>query len=341
MKSPSPFKSNSISLNHRRPLKVAPGGRNPSFLPDRVKLPDHRGPLNPVRELLMSSPELKEIDSLIRLLDDRDSFVFKKVRENIVNLGTPAVPYLRKAAITENTVLRQRALDVLDALHPVELKEKFVRFTRDAKGEDLDLEQGACLIMEFGGWREEGSVEVRHKLDELAEGLKPQLSPDDTNEETVRKLSKFLFQEQAFQGNQVEYFEPENSYLDRVLETRKGIPITLSLVCILVGRRLGLPIDGIGLPCHFIAKLNAPGNPVYFDPFNKGRILTYDSCVELVESFGLKFEEKFLNTSTSREILVRMLHNLITIFNRLQDEEKSAHLVELSRVLLGRSPDLA
>ncbi len=282
----------------------------------------------------MTLPGEEKIDSLIRLLDDRDSFVYNKVRENLINLGSAAVPYLEKAAASENIKLRQRVADILGALHPIRLKEKFAAFTREDTGADPDLERGACLIMEYGGFRQNANAEVGRALDQMAHNLKSRLDPADSSEQTVEKLAHFIFEEKAFKGNQSDYFNPNNSYLDRVLETKLGIPITLSLVCILIGKRLHLPIHGVGLPCHFIARLDHPDGPVYFDPFNNGRIMSHQACVELVEGFGLQFEEKFLDVTPSREILVRMLHNLVTVFNRNNEEEKASQLIEFSQILL-------
>lgn len=282
----------------------------------------------------MTPPGQVKIDSLIRLLDDRDSFVYNTVRENLINLGSAAVPYLEKAAASENIKLRQRVTDILGALHPIRLKEKFIAFTSEDAGADSDLERGACLIMEYGGYRQNAEIEVGRTLDQIAQSLKTRLDPADSSEQTVEKLSHFIFNEKAFKGNQSDYFNPDNSYLDRVLETKLGIPITLSLVCILVGKRLNLPIHGVGLPCHFIARLDHPDGPVFFDPFNNGRIMSRQSCVELVEGFGLQFEEKFLDVTPSREILVRMLHNLVTVFNRNNEEDKASQLIEFSQILL-------
>ncbi len=272
------------------------------------------------------------LDSLIRLLDDRDPFVFNRVRETLISMGDVAIPYLEKATFEENLDLRKRAHEILRSLQPLQLKEKF-KALADASGTP-DLEQGAYLIMEYGQTGDGTAEEVGEHLDGLAAELRPRLDSGDTPEDTLKKLNRYLFEEQGFHGNQGNFFQPENSYLNSVLKHRTGIPISLSLVCILVGKRLGLPIEGVGLPCHFIAKYDHGEHPLLFDPFNKGRLLTAQSCKDLVEGFGLEYEDKFLATATSRDILVRMLHNLITIFNRTHDEEKSAQLVEFSQILL-------
>lgn len=280
--------------------------------------------------------EQKEILSLIRLLDDRDPFVSGRVREQLIGLGGSAVPYLIDAVRQENLRLKQVAEELLQVLHPELLKDKFQNLVRASRGQDPDLEQGACLIMEYGHPGAGGSARVRAAFDSLAEGLKSRLRVGDPPRETVQKLTGYLFGEMGFHGNTENYFDPENSFLDSVLERKTGIPITLSVLCLLVGKRLGLPMAGIGLPCHFIARFGESGDPVYFDPFHQGRVLTPAACQELVHSFGLKFENRFLHPASPREILVRMLHNLVMIYNRINEEEKARHLTEYSQILLQR-----
>ena len=107
---------------------------------------------------------------------------------------------------------------------------------------------------------------------------------------------------------------------------------------ILIAQRLKLPIVGVGLPGHFIAKYNTLKDPVFFDPFNQGRLVTPDTCAELVQGFGMKFEEAFLLPVSNREILIRMLHNLIMIYNRAGDEDRAEQLTEYSKILMKRKP---
>ena len=106
------------------------------------------------------------------------------------------------------------------------------------------------------------------------------------------------------------------------------------MLCILLGRRLELPIQGVGLPCHFIAKYDDRKEPVFFDPFNKGKILSRDDCIQLLQSFGVDFEDRYLIPVSSREILVRMLHNLIHIYKKEDEQGKAQQLARYSQILM-------
>ena len=102
-----------------------------------------------------------------------------------------------------------------------------------------------------------------------------------------------------------------------------------------MGQRLGLPIVGVGLPGRYIAKYDSLTQPIYFDPFDSGRILSQEDCVKLAEKMGYRFEEHYLGASTSRETLARMMNNLIMIYNKNSQLEKANHLANFIKVLGG------
>ena len=154
--------------------------------------------------------------------------------------------------------------------------------------------------------------------------------------EAIERLSRFLFHTRGFRGNTEDYYDPRNSYLNEVLERRLGIPITLSLVFIEVGRRLGLRIEGVGMPGHFIVKCLHNGLEVFVDPFNRGEILTEGECRKRLESqheSGFEFHRSFLDTVSKRQILTRMLANLKGIYLQRQEFRKALGAIE-KRILI-------
>lgn len=281
------------------------------------------------------TPQPPEISSLIRLLDDRDPFVTDQVGNRLMELGTEAVPFLEIASRGENTILKTRALKILERLGPRQLAEAFRGLSRKHSGEDLDLEQGVILLMQFG--HPDADVQrVQQQLDRLADGLAPGIDPQAASAQVLHQLTDYLFRQQGFHGNQDNYADPDNSYFDTVLKNKTGLPITLSVLCILIGQRLGLPIMGIGLPYHFIAKYNSAADPILFDPFHRGRILTPEKCSEMVRGFGVKFESHYLFPVTHREILTRMIQNLVIAYQKRGEEDKVNSLKEYSEILLDR-----
>src|SRR5437588_5337660 len=149
-------------------------------------------------------------------------------------------------------------------------------------------------------------------------------------EKQVHGLCRYLFHEMGFHGNVHEYYDPENSYLNQVLDRRTGIPISLSVLAMAVGRRAGLMIEGVGLPCHFIAKVVNNGSEVIFDPFHGGRQLTLTDCENLVmQVSGAAFQAtpEDLAATPLRLILVRMLSNLKAIYLQRADFERAARAI--------------
>lgn len=278
-------------------------------------------------------PTSQEIDSLIRLLEDPDPYVQEKIRDRFVEIGSDALPFLEIAQRGEDIAVRRAAGAVIRVIQPQELMAKFRTLCETKPGHDIDLEKGILLLMAFGH-PSVNPEQITKELDDLAEGLRPLLRADATTKETVRTLSQYLFVDCGFDGDTEDYYQPDNSYLNKVLERKKGLPISLSVLAVLVSKRVGLPIVGVGLPCHFIAMHSDPINPVLFDPFHHGRILTRDQCIQLVKGFGLEFEERFLFPATGREILVRMIQNLIQVYKKADDEIRAQQLTDIRNILI-------
>ncbi|MBI2504589.1 MAG: transglutaminase family protein [Candidatus Latescibacteria bacterium] len=139
--------------------------------------------------------------------------------------------------------------------------------------------------------------------------------------ERLRELNHYLFEEQGFRGSpQEHYYDPRNSYLNEVLERRLGIPITLALLYLAVGRQLGLVLEGVNFPGHFLVRCALHGEALFVDPFTGGRILETQDLEELLRRVNrgqpMPLEERFLRAASPRQILARMLRNLKQIHIR-------------------------
>lgn len=148
-------------------------------------------------------------------------------------------------------------------------------------------------------------------------------------------LLRVLFEAHELRGNSDDYDDPRNSYLNDVLERGLGLPITLSVVLIEVGRRLGLPLAGVGFPAHFLVRHDPPeGEPVFIDAFHRGRTMTRDDCAELLRTIthgAVRFHDRLLDPIGSRSILARMLRNLKRV--HLQRRDLPQALLDVERLL--------
>jgi regulator of sirC expression with transglutaminase-like and TPR domain len=287
--------------------------------------------------IMSNKKALGQISQLIQLLTDRDEFVRQKVQALLVELGEDALPFLEMAVRSEDIPLRIEAQQIINSIFPIKIGEKFRQLAQKGLGRDVDLETGMLLIMEFG-YPDSDPQACKENLDSLAHRLEQNLAPNADPTQIIVALTKLLFQQENFKGNHNDYMNPDNSYLNKVLEYKTGLPITLSALCVLVAGRLGLPIVGVGLPGHYIAKYNLPQGGIYFDPFHQGRPLTRADCIKIVEQFGQPFEEHFLSQSTNRETLVRMINNLVQVYQSTNELKKADALLSYIKILLNPSP---
>src|SRR5918992_572049 len=121
------------------------------------------------------------------------------------------------------------------------------------------------------------------RLEAMAAAVRPTVGATDDPQEQIEHLNTYLFVERGFRGNTQEYYDPRNSFLNDVLDRKLGIPITISVVYMEVGRRVGMPLQGVGMPGHFIVKYAHPEADTYIDPFNKGQVLSRQACEELLQ----------------------------------------------------------
>ena len=155
-------------------------------------------------------------------------------------------------------------------------------------------------------------------------------------ESQVNGLCRFLFHELGLHGNTRDYYDPRNSYFNQVLERRTGIPISLSAVTMAIGARVGIHIDGVGLPGHFIVRATSNGDEVLLDPFHGGRVLTRQDCENVVRQVtGIEFEATQANLGAIPLGLMvqRMLNNLKTIYLKAEDFPRAIRVMERLRQL--------
>jgi regulator of sirC expression with transglutaminase-like and TPR domain len=208
------------------------------------------------------------------------------------------------------------------------------RFAEVVGGHDdaIDLAEAALLI---AAEAYPGLDVARYvgRLDELSSAAAMALRTAESDAQRMRELVRFLSAEARFRGNQDDYYDRRNSFLNEVLDRRIGIPITLALVYIEVARRLGLVLLGVGFPGHFLAK--QPGSPeLIVDPFF-GQILSLEECQRRLQAVlgpSAQLEPSHLEVATPREILIRMLRNLKQVYLRTRELEPALGCSE--RILL-------
>jgi regulator of sirC expression with transglutaminase-like and TPR domain len=265
-----------------------------------------------------------EIQALITLLGDDDTHVRDVARERLLQIGEPATAFLREAGSADlDGKIRIEARHVLAQIRQEDLISSFYLIGL-LEDEQIDLEQAVFLLARLE-YPDLDMAPYQRELQRLAEKAAHRLKglhPHRDKTRIVRALNHVLFDEEGFSGNVDDYYDPDNSFLNCVLERRTGIPITLSVIYLLIARRLRLPIRGINLPVHFICQYHSPPDSFYFDPFNRGRTLTRTDCVALLYSANHPFHESFLEPARPHDIIARMIRNLIFAYHHRDDHAK-------------------
>jgi regulator of sirC expression with transglutaminase-like and TPR domain len=208
------------------------------------------------------------------------------------------------------------------------------QFSQMAARDPIPLARGALLIAkeEYPGLDVDGYLA---RIADLAREGAPRVNAGADTIEKVHLLSDFLFAQKGFDGNRDQFADPRNSFLNEVLERRRGIPITLAVVYIEVGRQLGLNLFGVGFPAHFLVKAVDERGELIIDPFNGGMILGLDEIrARLNKIYGqpVDLNPAMLKAVGAREILTRMLRNLKNIYASGSDWNRA--LGTLDRILI-------
>lgn len=169
-------------------------------------------------------------------------------------------------------------------------------------------------------------------LDRYAERLRSRLFGLNAPEQQAHVIAEVLHGELGFSGNPGAYYDPRNSYLNEVLDRKLGIPISLSAVYLEVGRRAGLTLEGVGMPGHFLVRLQHPFHPLLLDPFDGGTVLTEAECATRLRAlYGprVRFRPGLLAAVSTRAILFRMLANLKAIYASAKDWTRVVRTIDL------------
>jgi regulator of sirC expression with transglutaminase-like and TPR domain len=255
-------------------------------------------------------------DALIRLLRDDDPATVDLIKEQLTTEGPAVLENLRDLLqIDDEKVSRH----VSEMIRTIEQEKASVDFAAYCRGfdENSSLETASWLLARamIPGF---DPLPYVAQLDEWGHRLTLLIAGASSDRDRVERLSKWLSDSLAFRGNADDYYNPRNSFLSVVIDTRVGIPISLSLLYMLVAERAGMQVEGVNLPGHFIVR----HREVFFDPFHNGKILSLADCREILERQNIEIEPAHFVTATKHQLLVRMLANLHFIYERRNDTER-------------------
>lgn len=289
---------------------------------------------NKEKTMPLKSLSEREYRALVSLLADDDVKVLHTIWEHLLEVGPPALAYLREASEDPDPRTRLRARHIMSRIVIEDLESQF-RALAAGSDEGFSLEDGVFTIarIEYPDLDREA---FRQQVETLASPLRMRIEDLMEPDDIVRTINRYLFEELKFTGNSSDYYNPDNTYMNRVIEKRTGIQISLCALYLLIADRLGLPVKGVGLPGHFLVKYQGPGTEIYVDPYNGGKLLTRKDCVQYLTGAGYFLKEEYIATSSSRDIAIRMLRNLVLIYSKNQDKARVRRLTHYVEVLQTR-----
>lgn len=271
-----------------------------------------------------------QLDALISLLDDSDWEVKQHVRGKLVELGAAVIPVLeQKWEESFNPVLQKELEDLVHDLQFGLVKQRL----KDWKNsENQDLLEGLWILntYQYPDLELETLQAAIHQLYvEVWTFFAPDLQPLDQ----VKILNHVFFKQLQFSGNTKNFHSPSNSMLSMVLESKKGNPISLCSIYLLVAKKLGLPIHGVNLPNLFVLIYAQEGVGFYINAFNKGLIFSKEDIKNYLEHLKIDPQPAFFEPCSHLAIVLRFLKNLYTAFEKLGETDKVDEVQELLEIL--------
>lgn len=284
-----------------------------------------------------------EIEALINLIDDPDEEIYAQVREKIVSIGEEVIPRLENIwELNSFGVEFQQRIE--DIIHIIQFDSVYTSLELWAKDGGKDLFEGALMIARYQ-YPDLDELEARENLMKIRQDVWLELNDDLTALEQVKVFNHVIFDIHGFRGNKKNYHAAQNSYINTVLETKKGNPLSLSVLFIVIADSLGIPIYGVNLPNHFLLAYMDEYNVMrflegreasedqdvlfYINAFSKGTIVHKSEITTYLEQLNLEEKDEFFNPCSNIDIVNRLLNNLIHSYDRLGYPDKVKELKKL------------
>lgn len=272
-----------------------------------------------------------ELKALVSLLDDEDKQIAAHVQEKILSLGTEAIPFLEKEWESNlNPDVQSRIEELIHTLQYELVKERLKAWYTS---ENQDLLTGMWIIATYQ-YPDIELEKLKHELEQIYYETWLEFRPDLYAYDQIKVINGVIFNKLKFGANTKNFHSPGNSMINVVLETRKGNPITLCVIYMLVAQKLKLPVSGVNLPNLFILTYKDDNHQFYINAFNRGLIFSKQDIENYIHELHLVPQPSFFEACSNIEIIRRALRNLIMSFEKMGEHAKAEEvkllLVEIS-----------
>ncbi len=276
----------------------------------------------------------KEISALINLLDDPDEEIYVHVKDKFVSFGTKIIPHLELAWEDSFDMIIQKRIE--EIIHLIQFETVSKELIKWAKSEEDDLLTGILLVARFQ-YPDLDEEKLRKQVQQIKHDVWLEINDELTAMEKVKIINHILFDVHQFSGNIANYHAPQNSFINSVLETKKGNPVSLGILYMIIAQELQIPIYGVNLPEHFIVayvdeyaklfagsdnKMGADNVLFYINPFSKGIIFSHKDIDQFLSQLKLDPKPSYYKPCSNVDIIKRVIRNLIYSFEKLGHLEK-------------------
>lgn len=282
----------------------------------------------------------KSIIALIRLIEDPDENIFEHVRDELIGHGTDAIPFLETSWEEDDYgLLFQSRIENL--IHDIQFDSIKTELKSWIDSTHKDLIEGALIIARFQYPSLEDQT-VRDEIQKIRKDIWLELNENQTAYEKVRVFNKIFYGKYHFTGNSKDFHSPLNSFINVVLESKKGNPLSLCLIYSIIAQSLDMPIYGVNLPNHFVLTYldedninpiintdNVHGGLFYINAFSRGGIFDENEIKEFLKGLNKPESREYFEPCSNSSIMTRMLTNLITSFQQSGSTIKVKELTEL------------
>ena len=272
-----------------------------------------------------------ELKALVSLLDDEDKQITAHVEEKIMSLGTEAIPFLEKEWESNLSPTVQSRIEELIHTLQYDLVKERLKNWYDSK--DQDLLTGMWIIATYQ-YPDIELNKLKQELEQIYYETWLEFRPDLYAFDQIKVINSVIFNKLKFGANTKNFHSPGNSMINVVLETRKGNPITLCVIYMLVAQKLKLPVSGVNLPNLFILTYKDDNHQFYINTFNRGLIFSKQDIENYINELHLVPQTSFFETCGNLEIIRRALRNLVMSFEKMGEHAKADEvkmlLIEIS-----------
>ena len=275
----------------------------------------------------------REVKAIISLLDDPDTEIFNQLEQRLMTFGPEVIPLLEENWESSFDPLSQSRIE--NIIHKIQFDQiKYDLQFWDLKNND-DLLEGLLIVNRYQ-YPNLDENNVLLTISELKRNAWFQLMYDMSPLEKVKLLNNIIFREFGLSGNTTNYHDPQNSFIHKVLETKRGNPISLSCIYSIIAQQLDIPIYGINLPKHFIvAYMEDMEQPplFYINAFNRGQIMHQNDIHSFLKQLNLPSSEEYTMPCTNKAIIKRVLRNLITAYENIGNPQKREEIDILLKII--------